>query len=140
MPKTDKILSFLIIVFVIRISIFKVARTTISFDAYTILQIIAVMSIFALMIFSRKIHLRRFIKNKPVLFLLLVYMLGIVSFFWSELPFFSGYMAIQNLVFVLAFIYLFSRKQSLYDLEGEFIKFSFILIFIDFLGDLLLYK
>ena len=126
----------LVILFVIRTSLFKVRRGgAISFDIYTIFQILFVLLIFLKLVFDNRIKLKLFFKNKSFRLVFMFYTLGLTSVLWSSLPSFSFYMSFQNLVFLIAFYHIFNSVKSFIEMESLFFKLSFLFIFIDALGD-----
>ena len=134
----DKI-SFLTFLFVLRTSVFKVRRgADISFDAYTIFQIIVVCIIFILLVLSKNPKKSISAKNKPFSLLFSFYLLGILSCIWSALPYYSFYFAFQNMVFLFAFRHMFNRFESFIQAEKAFFIVTFMCIIIDAFGDFII--
>lgn len=137
MHRLDKVIYILIILWVVRTSIFKVAKGSLSLDPFTIIQILLVFAIFFIIVWYSKINIKPLLLNSSFNFLFYTYLLGVCSFFWSALPAFSVFMAFQNIVFLLAFFYIFSTKTKFQDFETLFIRLSFSFIFIDIVGQLI---
>ena len=134
----ERLIYVLIILFVVRISVFKMGRTSLSLDIYTIFQILITLIIFAVLFFNRENKLLKMFKDKSFKLIVFVYLMGLTSSLWSALPSFSFYMSFQNLVFFFGIFYVFSKVYSFSEMETKFFNFSLILIAIDLFGDIVL--
>jgi len=130
------LVQILLILFYIRIAVFQVKRDGITIDIYTVFQIGAIVLIALILLFQKKQNIRMssLIGDKTYVFLFLFYLVGAISVVWSEMPFFSFYMAFQDIVLMGAAYYLVSLNNDFIEMEVYFIKLLFLMIIISFIG------
>ena len=69
--------------------------------------------------------------NSPIKSIFLLYLFATISALWSIMPFFSAYLALQNIVLLCGLVWLFTRFESFRDIEKSFLFFSLLLIVFD---------
>lgn len=104
-------------------------------DTYSILQV-GIIGLLAVVLLIQR-HLWAVIKTlvrSPMLYLILLYMLGMASYFWSALPNLSGYFAFQGLVLIIAIaVHLYHRMRA-GQLERTILIASLVLLAMNVVG------
>lgn len=143
--KKIQILLLLIYFWVARNTILVRRRDTGDFaavDAMALLQIATVLLLFALFYIAYKkltVKTLHDIYRKPARWFFLLYLLGLISAFWSPLFGYSAYKAFECLVlFFSVFIYLNSKRNFL-DTEIIFLRFIVTLLLFNFFGQIKMY-
>lgn len=136
------------IYFLLLLILFWVARNTIlvrqrdtsaftAVDSMALLQIAAIFLLFGSFFFLyRKVSSRTFndIYKSPVLWFFLLYILGLISAFWSPIFNYSAYRAFESLILFFAIFIYFNTIVDFKKAEKSFLRIILILLLLTFFG------
>lgn len=102
-PRT-KLLGVLIFAFLVRIYVFSRAKTdATALDIYNVIQIGITFILSALILVRKDLRIVwKILFRSPIGYIIYLYILGIISGFWSAFPVFSAYFGFEGLVYLLA--------------------------------------
>lgn len=130
------LVGLLVIAFLIRIYLFirrKEDATTL--DTYNIVQIGITFFLGLLLLIRQDVpSIVAVLIRSPIGWLLLLFVFGILSGFWSSLPLFSSYFGLEGLVYIVALALIFWQQTDNQSMEKLAIYSSYLLIAMMILG------
>jgi len=134
-PRT-KLFGVLIFAFLVRIYVFSRGKTdATALDIYNIIQIGITFILSGLMVIRKDLRIvLKILFRSPVGAIIYLYILGIISSFWSVLPVFSAYFGFEGLVYLLAIGIVLFNQNSMRQTEKLLITASIGFILLILLG------
>lgn len=104
-------------------------------DTYSIVQVgIIGLLVVALIIQRYLVTVIKILMRSPLLYLILLYVLGMASYFWSAIPALSGYFAFQGLVLIIAIAVYLYRQMRVGRLERTVLMTGLVLLAMNVVG------